>query len=351
MKNFSAKILILPDAGTENPFQFLIKKALEKSGFRVVSGEKRKIGSTCIAVSRHRPDIIYYDWVHSFIIGKTLLRSLLKSSVFVVEIAGLRFRKIPVFHTIHNLRNHAGKWLLLEKIVYTFFLRNCTHIRVYSEQMKSDATKKFGLSADKIIVAQDPPYHLYYPNQSSKETSRDFLNVNKDTFVFLFFGEIKPYKGLEILIDAFLQPGKQHCRLLIAGKSDNPRYLEQLVRRSRHQPDIVWHHKFIPDEEVQYYFNAADTVVLPFTRIDHSGTVDLSMSFKKPVITLKTPAMHHLLRHQADLLFEEAPDLHACLTRALQSRNLFDYGNTNFEIIERQGFDHFLRLFHHKNSC
>src|SRR5690606_28471977 len=105
---------------------------------------------------------------------------------------------------------------------------------------------------------------------------------------------------------------------------------------------ILWYHQFVPTPEVQYYFNAADMVVLPFRRIDHSGTVDLAMSFAKPIITLGTPTMLQLLSHQTDLLFNNASELFDCMNGVLHS-DRSEIGKANYELTQKQNFNHFLR--------
>lgn len=345
LKKNAPKILILPDAGSGNPFQYQNIQLLKKAGFIVEKGARKKLGSIFISVLRLKPDLIYFDWVHSFVIGKTLVWSVIKSLAFLLELRFVRYKNIPIFHTIHNLQNHPGLWLPLERFVYGIFLRKCARLRVYSEEVKMQAVQKFRLHPDKVIVAQDPPYHDYYPNEVSKQESRDFLQLDNRDYVFLFFGMIKPYKGLEQLIQAFEQLQGEHIKLIIAGESDGQAYLESLQRLSGTNTGILWHHQFIPTPEVQYYFNAADMVVLPFRRIDHSGTVDLAMSFAKPIITLNTPTMSRLLSHQTHLLFNNPSELFDCMHRVVHG-DLSEIGKANYELMRKQNFNHFLRLFY-----
>lgn len=346
MPSSSLKVVVLPDAGAENPFQYELVRYLRKRGMQVVIGKKYTLGSTFRAVIAHQPDVIYYDWVHSFILGKSLLWSWLKSMVFLAEIIwATSIKQIRVVHTLHNLQNHAGIWLGLEKWVYRFFLRRCAHIRVYSETTKQEAILRFGLSPNLVSVIQDLPYHAYYPNESTKQESRKRLSIDKEAFVFLFFGEIKPYKGLHQLVKAYSELQLPNTRLLIAGKSYDADYWNSLMEESNSNPNIQWHHRFIEDAEVQYFFNAADTVVLPFIRIDHSGSIDLSMSFGKPIITLRTQATAQLLCHQSELLFDNTIyPLIKCLDIA-QRIDLSVIGKQNFEIADTTNYRDIVKIF------
>ncbi len=338
-------IVILPDAGPENPFQYELAKLLRQNHFQVNIGKKYTIGSTFRAIRQHQPDVLYYDWVHSFILGQSPLWTYFKSLVFVFEIFFVKFiKRIPIIHTLHNLQNHAGLYLRLERAIYGFFLRNCTYIRVYSETTKTAAIQKFNLNPNKIKVIQDLPFHYYYPNKITKTEARKQLQLSENQFVYLFFGEIKPYKGLHDFIPIFKQFAQSTDRLVIAGKSYDMDYFASLQKAAESCENIVWEHRFIEDNEVQTFFNAADVVVLPFVRIDHSGSVDLAMSFSRPVITLKTESMAKLLPNQTKLLFENPNDILRCLEQA-KMVDCQTIGQQNFITSDATNYLEIVKLF------
>lgn len=339
------KIVFLPDAGPENPFQYELTRYLREHGHIVNIGRKYPLGSTFKALNEYQPDVIYYDWVHSFILGKSWGWSMIKSLTFVLEIAYAYYvKRIRIVHTLHNLQNHAGLWLGLERIFYGFFLRHCHQIRVYSDTTRQVAIEKFGLNPAHIQVIQDLPYHFYYQNTASRVESRQKLNLKETDFVYLFFGEIKPYKGLDNLLAAYAQVATPSDRLLIAGKSYDASYFASLKNLGDKIPSVRWFHRFIEDQEVQFFFNAADVVVLPFVRIDHSGSVDLAMSFAKPVVTLHTESMAQLLHNQRELLFETSKKLGECLQKA-KKINVEVVGQQNFATADATNYKDILRLF------
>lgn len=341
----SRSVVILPDAGPENPFQYELANFLRQKDLQVHIGKKYTLGSTFRAIQAHRPDVLYFDWVHSFILGQSTPWTYFKSLVFVLEIVFVKyFKRIPISHTLHNLQNHAGLYLKLERVIYGFFLRNCTHIRVYSETTKAAAIDKFGLNPTKIAVIQDLPFHYYYQNKTTKSEARQQLQLTDSQFVYLFFGEIKPYKGLHDLIPVFKNFAQPTDRLIIAGKSYDADYFEALQKLADNSETIIWQHRFIEDNEVQTFFNAADVVVLPFVRIDHSGSVDLAMSFSKPVITLKTESMSKLLSNQTNLLFENPSDLPQCLQQAKEVDSQA-IGQQNYITADSTNYKDILRLF------
>ncbi|GLU50661.1 hypothetical protein Dfri01_01220 [Dyadobacter frigoris] len=320
-------------------------KFLRSHGFEVFIGSKRKLGSIYKAVNQFNPEIIYFDWVHSYLIGKTFLWSFIKSLFFVFEISYLCFfRKIPFIHTLHNTQNHGGFWLAWEQIFYGFFLRRCSKIRVYSETVKQEVVKKFRILSSDIYIIQDIPYHHYYLNNISEKESRAYFNITEKDFVYLFFGKIKKYKGLENLILAFKAVEKSGDYLLIAGECSDRKYLSQLVKLAYGSQKIILYDGFIAEDEVQYFFNVANVVVLPFTRIDHSGSIDLAMSFAKPIITLKTGTTSDLLAYQEYLLFENPQELESCMALA-HKINVEEIGIENFKIVDSPSYRDLLVLF------
>lgn len=339
------KILILPDAGTKNPFQYLLIDFLRKNGLNVFVAQKLKLFNIYSAVNKTNPDVVYFDWIHSLILGKSMLVTLIKSMVFLLEIIYLYYIKsIPIIHTAHNIQNHKGLRLKPEKVIYQFFLLRCDKIRVYSEAVKKEVIRIFGISPERIFVIQDVPFHHYYPNTSTKKDSRLNLGFKEDDFLYLFFGRIEPYKGIENLIRAFLEMVQHNDYLIIAGENLDKDYLLKLKNLSAGHANIIWHNEFIEKDSVQYFFNAADIVVLPFTRIDHSGSIDLSLSFAKPVITLATEAICSLLAHQHFLLFQDSAQLAGLMCSAKQL-DLDSIGSQNFKIADSAYYFDLLTLF------
>jgi beta-1,4-mannosyltransferase len=339
------KILVLPDAGPENPFQYQMIDFLRKSGFEVVKELSRRFFATTAAVRKHNPDVVYFDWIQSFILGKTLPVTLLKCLCFILECLYLiHIRRIPIVHTLHNIHNHAELWLNIERVVYTWFLRRCTRIRVYTQETKDKVISIFGLDPGKIKLVYDVPFHHYYPNEVSKAESRHYLNVPQEAFVYIFLGMVKPYKGIEDLIAAFRKIASQEDILMIVGASDRPSYADSIKSLVADDSRIIFQNEFVAVPQVQYYFNAANVVVLPFKNIEHSSSVDLAMSFAKPIITLKTKFMHSLLQHQRTLLFDEPENLPEKLFEA-KKLDLAEIGRVNFTIADGSNYKEFAQLF------
>lgn len=107
-------------------------------------------------------------------------------------------------------------------------------------------------------------------------------------FVFGLIGQIRPFKNIELIIQAFKEIDIENTELFIAGdvKSKNRKYAEELKKACESENNICIENRFIPDHEMDRYLNRIDVMVLPYSKISsmNSGVMMLALSFGKPVI-------------------------------------------------------------------
>jgi glycosyltransferase involved in cell wall biosynthesis len=156
--------------------------------------------------------------------------------------------------------------------------------------MKSELVSEFDVSEGKVTVI---PFGINNTVQNSEMTTAEakrMLGIGSRDKTMLCFGRIVPYKGLEYLIDAFAQILVKDgtYRLIIAGSPKwGQRYwkqLQQAIGRSSIRDRVIEKIEYIPDEQTELYFKAADVLILPYTRIFQSGVLFLGYSFGLPVI-------------------------------------------------------------------
>jgi glycosyltransferase involved in cell wall biosynthesis len=134
----------------------------------------------------------------------------------------------------------------------------------------------------------------------SKEEARKKLGINPDDRVLLFFGFIRKYKGLDILLEAMkilkAQQKNQNLKLLVAGEfyEDEKNYHE-LLNDPEIKPSLILHTNFISDSEVKYYLCAADCVVQPYRSATQSGVTPLAYHFEKPMIVTNVGGLPSLV--------------------------------------------------------
>ena len=194
--------------------------------------------------------------------------------------------------TIHNV--NAGTRDSNDSLVNRLTLRMqyalADHMFVHTDKMKAELVSDFGVGGDRVTVI---PFGINnaVPNTSlTSAEARRRLGIGKSKKTILFFGNLAPYKGIEYLVAAFKQISARNddYKLVIGGSQDiyatywQP--IKESLREDVEQGRIIARDKFIPDEETEIYFKAADVLVLPYKHVYQSGVLFLGHSFGLPAI-------------------------------------------------------------------
>ncbi len=194
--------------------------------------------------------------------------------------------------TAHNVNaaSRDDKDSALNRLTLRLQYRLAHHIFVHTQQMRQALQKEFHVPPEKASVI---PFGI---NSSVPDTSLDrsgaraALGLKADEKALLFFGNVAPYKGLEYLVEAMahLTSTETVCRLLVAGRLKCPesywQKIQESIARLGLDSRILLRIEYIPDEETEIYFKAADALVLPYTYIFQSGVLFLGYNFGLPVI-------------------------------------------------------------------
>lgn len=198
-----------------------------------------------------------------------------------------------VLFTAHNVnkakRDLADTYLNRLTLKAQYWL--CDLIFVHTDEMKQELIREFGCDASKIMVVPFGINNAVPHTDLTPAAAKARLGVGKDEKAILFFGRIVPYKGLEYLVAAFqdvLPDGKDY-RLIIAGRPEKDclQYFERIrerVNEGRTGKKVTLRIEYVPDEETEVFFKAADVLVLPYRNIYQSGVLFLAYSFGLPVI-------------------------------------------------------------------
>ena len=197
------------------------------------------------------------------------------------------FLRVPLVMICHNVLPHdARAWT---RWITWVVLRQADHFIVQTEQEAQRLRALLARSGQPLDVqiVPHPVYRMFVDQQQSQSAARHSLGLPLDAPILLFFGIVRPYKGLRELIHALPAVIDQHpnLRLLIAGEfwetqSEYLGLIEQLHLAEHIQIDD----RYIPNEEIGRYFSAADRLVAPYRRHTASGAVELAHGFGLPVI-------------------------------------------------------------------
>ncbi|WP_158078546.1 glycosyltransferase [Microbulbifer mangrovi] len=218
-----------------------------------------------------------------------------------------------------------------------------SRIIIHNRGARSAFCKEFGDKySHKMDCIPHGNYISVYPNTVSREEARRLLGL-KNEKVLLFFGNIKPYKGIETLTNVFSTLDMENSRLLIVGKPDNKKLAEDINNSARLDPRIKTVFQYIQEEDVQIYFNASDIVVFPYRDILTSGAVILAMSFGKPCIVVDKGCMMETLHPEGGASYNS--EMESELGRTLQymlqksETSLEEMGSKNYKQAESLDWD------------
>jgi D-inositol-3-phosphate glycosyltransferase len=167
----------------------------------------------------------------------------------------------------------------------------------------SDAVQREIESYRKDIPICSTPHPLFdsYGKKINRNEALAALKLSPDNFYLLFFGFIRNYKGLDILIKAFSDNrlrGK-NLKLLVAGEFyENEAPYRKLVKESGLENDVIFYDRFIADKEVGLFFSGADLVVQPYKSATQSGVTQIAYNFDKPMLVTDVGGLKEIVKHE-----------------------------------------------------
>jgi glycosyltransferase involved in cell wall biosynthesis len=153
----------------------------------------------------------------------------------------------------------------------------------------------------KNIPAKLSPHPLFdnYGLSVGREEALKALNLDAENSYLLFFGFIRAYKGLDILIEAFSDKRLRNrkLKLIIAGEfyEDDTPY-RNLIERHNLENDVIFYDHFIKDNEVSLFFSVADLVVQPYKTATQSGVTQIAFHFEKPMLVTDVGGLREIVQ-------------------------------------------------------
>lgn len=187
---------------------------------------------------------------------------------------------------IHNLTPHEPRFF--DGYLNRLFIKQFDAFVVLSEKVKQDVLS-YRSNANCLVLPH--PKYKQFGEVQEKAKARALFSISENSKVLLFFGLIRDYKGLDVLL-ASMKHLDESFILLIAGEvyGDKNKYLKQIAQISEGR--ILFHDRFISDDEVSNYFSAADCCVLPYKAGTQSGIQAIAASFNLPVLVSTNGGLH-----------------------------------------------------------
>lgn len=258
---------------------------LFESDQRSIAGKIRRVLRSYVRLVKYaavaKPAILHILWDYKVpLVDRTLL-------MLYYKLLGKR-----IAYTAHNVNaaRRDNKDSLMNRLTLRFQYRLADHIFVHTEKMKDELHKDFQVRETAVTVIPHGVNTAVPQTGLTSEDARQRLGIKHNDKMILFFGGIKAYKGLEDLLAAFQQVAGTFANsgLIIAGQAQGHEgymgLIQNLIDKHPGRDRIIQRIGYIPDDEIELYFKAADVAVLPYVDIFQSGVLLLAYTFGLPVI-------------------------------------------------------------------
>ncbi len=208
-------------------------------------------------------------------------------------------------YTVHNVLPHNREHSRFLRWVYRRVYRVPHRLLVHTPRDRQQLITEFGVPPERIQITSIGLNEEMPVSTLTRAEARDRLKLAGPDRVLLFFGKIDEYKGLDLLLSAFEDLDPDGTRLVIAGAFRNPAYRAQILRQwegMTRRNAVHFHERFIPNEEAEVFFKAADVLCLPYRNIYQSGLVFLGPRFGLPMIVTDVGSLREFVEEDLGLV-------------------------------------------------
>ena len=252
----------------------------------------------------------------------------------------LKNKNVKSISVLDNVKPHEKRpgddWLI------NFFLKNTSGFIAMSETVRDDLLE---YKPDAVYKMMPHPLYDHFPQRLNRNIACEMLNIDADRKVLLFFGFIRDYKGLDIMLEA-LEALPDEYILVIAGEVyGNFDKYEKIIRDRGLFHKVKMFIRYISDDEVPPFFSAADVCVLPYKTATQSGIVGISYHFGLPVIATDVGGLGEMVKPYGTGLMVEKPEQH------LLSAAIADYFNLQMRDIFEKNIVRYKQLASWENMA
>lgn len=240
---------------------------------------------TASFIKRQNPDYVVFRYWLPFMapcLG-TIARQVKKNS-------GIRI--IAVCDNIIPHEKRPG-----DEMLTRYFVKQCHGFVAMSKSVLDDLGR-FTDNPHKVFIPH--PVYDIFGEKVTKEKAREHLGLDKNGRYILFFGFIRKYKGLDLLLEAMADERvkRLNIRLIVAGEFYEDRlYYDEIIRKYNLENSLVLKTDFIPSEEVKYYFCASDLIAQTYRSATQSGVTQIAYHFARPMLVTDVGGLAEIVPH------------------------------------------------------
>jgi len=300
-----------------NPYQDLMLQGLATHSVNAAGVEGGLRELVAVACSRNA-DVLHLHWIHGAATFQNLPGALLRFCIFQAALLVAKFNGKRIVWTVHNLVHHEHHRDWLDRLNSRLVARQVDAILVHGDSVIPVVASQLGVSKKKIHTILHGNYKGIVQFQSPR--------MARDGVRFLFFGMIRPYKGVENLLHAFQQLAGSH-KLHIAGSVKFDDLKQTIEKHAADDPArITTELSFVSDERLQELLGWCDVVVLPYRDIFTSGSLLMAITAGRPVVAPRAGLIPEYVDESMAFLYDpkEPNGVELALANAAQSDRLED---------------------------
>lgn len=293
IKRSRRDLLFVPDWRAGNPYMERLSTGLQREGYTTSFDQfpRGYMKLTRLAKAHPAVGVIHLHWlskefVDQFFWSRNKVKFRVRLLLLSLDIFLCRARGIRIFWTLHNLVEHESPEPNQEIRVRALLARFANAVIAHSQPALDLAACTYHVNLDRNghVVPHGNYIGAYTYNGEIKRSLWAKFGIRSHDTVLLFFGAVRRYKGLDLLLSAFGQVNNERLRLIIAGKPFDEELRYWLITEAAADSRIGLCLEFVPEVQVASYFGLASAVILPLQGTLTSGSVILAMSCGKCLI-------------------------------------------------------------------
>jgi beta-1,4-mannosyltransferase len=277
------RISSFPNPFPGNPYLTLFYDHLRENGIDYVRSDH--FGQSWLREMRGEIDYLHFHWPSFDYSNAAGRRSVVAMTRFVAMMRLARLLGYKLIWTMHNLYPHERQSAAVEWLCRFAFVQNVDLVFVNFPAAKDDLWRHFRRRRGVHIV----PHGNYVPLYSrppDRAAARRELGIEPDAYMFLVFGQVRPYKGADIAARALARVSDPACRVYIVGQHKDEAHSQDLREVAARDPRIrlLLTPENVPDDRVALWLAACDCVAAPYRDVYTSGVVHLAATFGKAIV-------------------------------------------------------------------
>jgi beta-1,4-mannosyltransferase len=294
-----AAIAAFPRSVRGNPYCDLLYGSLADRGVAVVAAAE--LSPRWLVRHVREVKVLHLHWPEFYYRsgGRPTPRSV---TAFVAALLFARLLRYRVVWTVHNALPHERR--AVDRVLRWLLVRSARLV-VHAEAARG------AIPGGRRPAAVVPHGHYIgcYPDDVPAAGARHGLGLAPTDRVFVCFGQLRAYKGVGALLEAFAGLPEPRLRLVIAGRPATDADAQSVLAAARRDTRVRTHLGFVPDADVQRFLKAADFVVLPYRDVLTSGTALLALSFARPLVVPRLGCLAELEVEGCAIAYDpDAPD-------------------------------------------